>query len=194
MKHKPGTGAPVAPKTAAADGRTYFEREMALVEAICKDDGTEFDSVEDGLKFVGYQMKAFPDYVNTAVTYAQRMPIVYAQPRSIDRNAEMESLESGLALSRTRAADAANILNRACNRMGIEPFADVDTKDPKALDDFCGRYVNETFNLAVGGTLAELVKEKGVTYDEKKIDGRLKEAAQSVGIDGHQQDGDGMSL
>jgi hypothetical protein len=98
-----------------------------------------FDMVESGLK-------NFADYVNAVYNMETRVSIARFH---IDDVAEYQALVKELDFNRRTAHDAAiasvNILNRMCDKVGVEPIYS-GSQDRSEIGDFCGKIVGEYFD------------------------------------------------
>lgn len=179
---------------------TYLDKEKALIEAIVADqkkpeDERLFDSVDQGIGMLSSSLAHFPDYVSQVVHYAQKMPIVYATMEGQDLRDAVTDLDRSRKVCHDAAIAGLNVLNRISDRLGLGPFAEVDTNNRTAVADFCGKYVNETYLQGIGGNMDAMVS-KGRTYDSRDTSRRLRELnakfghiGQEAGVDGTQYGG-----
>ena len=123
----------------------YKERVTNLLNAIDEQNpvGTPlrkmcFDMTESGLR-------SFVDYVNAVYSMETRISIARFH---LDDPAEYQALVKELDTTRRTAHEAAisyaNILDRVCEKVGVEPVYG-GSQDRVEIGDFCGSIVNEYF-------------------------------------------------
>lgn len=153
---------------------TYLDKERQLIKKICENNGQPmFDSKDEGLEFLESQLKAFPNYVNKVVAYQVTMPVIHERYDGQELRDRVMSLDSSRKMAHDTAISSLNILNQLCTKLDLEPFAQIDTTDRHAVADFVGRYVNETYNEGIGGTMDMLAYEKRNTYNASKTHDRI---------------------
>lgn len=163
---------------------TYLDKEKELIRAIVQSNGGPmFDSKEEAIDFVAKTMSAFPEYVNTVVNYQVKVPLIYARYEGAELQDRVMEIDRQRRNAHEAAIASVNILNRVCDKFGLEPFADVDTSDRTKVADFCGRFVNETYNKAIGGTMDSVTMGSRETYESRKTHERLNQMAEAMGLD-----------
>ncbi len=141
-----------------------------------------FDSKDEGLEFVGKMMEAFPEYVNTVVTYQTQIPIVRMRYEGEDLMERIMAIDRQRHNAHESAISSVNILNRVCEKMGLEPFTAVDTTNRTAVADFVGQFVNETYNGGIGGTMDEIAHQHAARYEPKAHTERLNALTHELGL------------
>lgn len=163
---------------------TYMDKEGELVKAVVASGGAPmFDSKEEALEFIGDTLKAFPNYVNTVVAYNVKIPLIYARYDGEELRDRVVRLDTERHNAHEVAIGAVNIMNRVCEKMGLPPFAEVDTTNRAAVADFAGRFVNETYRGDRGGDM-DSVAQLREEYDANRTHEHLSRAAMAAEIYG----------
>ena len=161
---------------------SYIQKEKDMLArlkatnyALYDDEYTEKSPKEDALDDIEDSLRNFPEYANIVISQQQRLPIIYA--RYADDPDTLRYQVTRLDTSRKIKHDAciASIghLNAISDRLGLEPFMAVDTKDRYAVADAIGDYVNETYNHGIGKGLDGATYQKTSSYDASKVHDRL---------------------
>lgn len=110
-----------------------------------------FEDAHDFCDFVGSRLNRLPEYVQAVARYDNTVTLAYATMEGQDLRDRVESADRSRRMAHDCAIDAINILNRAFDSAGVEPFADIDTKDRSAVADFAGRFTIEAFDRQLYG-------------------------------------------
>lgn len=129
---------------------SYLQKEKNLINAIKSNNGAPlFDSAGEGYDFIDEYLKKFAEYVSTVVEYERAMPALLARYGGEELKEKISETDSRRHAAHEAAISAVNIINRACQKLGLPPFADIDTADRRAVAEFCGDYVREVFSNGV---------------------------------------------
>lgn len=154
---------------------SYLEKEVRMLQEM---ERTHYATVggeeakEDALSFMGDQFDTFIDYANTVIRQQVMIPIWRTMYDGQDLRDKLESIDQTRRIEHDAAIGGVNILNRMADRLGLEPFADIDTSDRYAVADFIGTYVNEVYNQGIGKTLDSAIvgRDREYTMDKKTSD------------------------
>ena len=156
---------------------TFTEKEQQMLNKLKETNYLMFGgNKEHAFAFIAAQLQTFPDYTNTVIRQQIMQPIWYAK---LDGQ-ELRDAVSNMDRQRKSAHDAAiagiTILNRFSKNLDLEPFADIDTTDRHAVQEFVGTYVNEVYNQGIssGGQFDSAVLNKTQNYDTKNIADRVR--------------------
>lgn len=155
----------------------YQTKQNAILAKLKETDYELFGGRKDeALDQLADCLESFPTYANVIIREQIMIPIWHQRYEGADFREAVQGLDHTRRIMHDGAVTNLNILNRMSNALGLEPFADIDTKDRYAVADFVGQYVNEMYNNGAKGGLDEAVKNKTAEYDAKAIHARIKEA------------------
>ena len=149
----------------------YLEKEVAMIQEM---ERTNYANVggegkkDDVLSFMGMQFDNFISYANTVITQQVMTPIWKARYDGEEFRSKISDIDRTRRMEHDAAIGGVNILNRMCEKLGLEPFADIDTNDRYAVADFIGTYVNEVYNKGIGKTLDSATFNRDREYDVSK--------------------------
>lgn len=139
---------------------TYLEKEQAILAKLQSQNYAFFDGdKEEAFDFLGARLQAFPDYVNTVVRMETMMPIWRARFDAPEYQEHVQRIDTERKHCHDAAIASVDILNRVSNNLGLEPFAQVNTKDRHAVAEFVGAYVNEVYLHGINGGFDQAVYE-----------------------------------
>ena len=95
------------------------------------------DEDNELVEFIADQVDVFRKYVNSVVEMEIRIPVA--------RFRFAERLDTNRRKIHERAIDSCRILNRLCDKMGLEAFYPRDLEDRYQVADFCWEIVSELF-------------------------------------------------
>lgn len=131
----------------------FIRKEENIIKKLQETDFALFDhDKEEAFEFLTNSLDAFPNYCNTVISQQIRTPIVYAQCEGEDLRQRIMQLDTTRRNAHERAITAFNSLNILSERLGLEPFTSVNTKDRYAVQDEVANYVNEVYNQGTGKT------------------------------------------
>ena len=127
----------------------YKERVMNLLNEIDRQQprgsglrDMMFSAVENGFdSFVGYVNSVY--HMETSMLISQ-----FRIDDPIEFQAKVKALDDGRRRNHDGAIAAINMLDRICDKLGIEPIYG-GSQDRNEIGDFCGAFVNEYFDNRV---------------------------------------------
>ena len=97
------------------------------------------------VEFIADQVDVFRKYVNSVVEMEIRIPVARFRMETEDFQRFAERLDTNRRKIHERAIDSCRILNRLCDKMGLEAFYPRDLEDRYQVADFCWEIVSELF-------------------------------------------------
>ena len=162
---------------------TYLEKEARMLQEMERTHYANMggeEKKEMTLSFMGMQFDTFISYANTVITQQVMTPLWKVMYDGAEFRDKVESLDRTRRLEHDAAIGGVRILNQMSEKLGLEPFADIDVTDRFAVADFIGTYVNEVYNQGIGKTLDSAVVNRDKEYDvSKSSEAMIKEASQS---------------
>lgn len=156
---------------------TYIEKENAIIKKLHDTNYDMFDGDRDeALDFLDSQLNSFPEYANTVIRQQQLMPIYQARYEGQDYRDAIQEMDTRRHNNHESAISSVNVLNRLSKNLGLEPFAEVDTKDRVAVADFVGDYIGDVYKTGTKGMDAATY-QKDHAYDTAKLNQRRRMAA-----------------
>lgn len=144
---------------------TYIEKEKAIIDKLKETDFALFDGdEEEAYDTVSQSLDSFTNYANSVIRQQTMLPIYYARYDGEDLRERVSNLDTRRRYAHDNAIGNLNMLNRISDKLGLEPFADIDTEDRYKVADFIGKFVSETYNNGIGQTFDDAVYEKTVDY------------------------------
>ena len=144
---------------------TYIEKEKAIIDKMKETGFALFDGdEEEAYDTVSQSLDSFTNYANTVIRQQTMLPIYYARYDGEELRDKVTNLDTRRRYAHDNAIGNLNMLNRISDRLGLEPFADIDTSDRYKVADFIGKFVNETYNNGIGRTFDEAVLERTMDY------------------------------
>ena len=148
---------------------TYLEKEARMLQEMERTHYANMggeEKKEMTLSFMGMQFDTFISYANTVITQQVMTPLWKVMYEGQEFRDKVESLDRTRRLEHDAAIGGVRILNQMSEKLGLEPFADIDVTDRFAVADFIGTYVNEVY--------------RDKEYDvSKSSEAMIKEASQS---------------
>lgn len=155
----------------------YLEKENAIIRKLQDTKYELFDGDrDDALQFLDQQLGHFPEYANAVITQQQQLPIIYARYEGEDLRDRVESLDRRRRNIHECAISSVNVLNRLSSRLGLEPFADVDTSDRHAVANMVGDYIGELYRTGTHG-MDEATLNKTTEYSSRQLQDRRRRVA-----------------
>lgn len=132
---------------------SVMDRVKAYADKVCSDGWKKhrFEDAHDFCDFMGSRLNRFPEYVQAVAKYDNTVTLAYATMEGQDLRDRVAAADRSRKMAHDCAIDAVNILNRAFDSAGVEPFADIDTADRNAVADFAGRFTIEAFDRQIYG-------------------------------------------
>lgn len=133
---------------------SILERERNLITAMKNQHFQPFfeGDVDDAYETLDHAFKSLIEYQNSVIHECVMQPIINfryeGDPQAIQ--------EARMKFDRTRrinhdaAIASVNMLNRICDKYGVEPIAPIDTKDRYAVADFIGEFCAELYETGQG--------------------------------------------
>lgn len=155
--------------------QNYIEKEKNLLQKLKETNYAAFDGDrDDALNFVTDRLQTFPNYVNSVITEQMTIPMIRFRVDDPEQQGQMRmQIDRNRRICHDAAIDSVNQLNRISVLHGLPVFADIDTKDRTAVQDFCGEYVNQVYNNGIHGGMYESVKNRDREYDRSQISKRV---------------------
>jgi len=148
-----------------------IKKEMEIIARIQEGNFDLFDGdKEEVIKTIGSQMNYFPKYVNAVIDQQIQTPIIYATKEGQDLRDAIQDLDSYRRSVHEAAIGACNILNRICDRLGLEPFTTIDTTDRYAVADFAGKFTSQVFADGTATTMDEAAYNEPAPYQGNAYD------------------------
>ena len=130
----------------------YIEKEHAIITQLKATNYELFDGKEDeALDFIGNTLSAFPHFANTIIKQQIMTSIYYNQYEGQDLRNYIQDMDRRRRLAYEPAIRSIIVLNRISAKLGLEPFANIDTTDRHAVEKFVDQYVNEICNQGING-------------------------------------------
>lgn len=130
---------------------TSIEKLKEIIDTLEKTNYAEFDGDrEEALDLISDSMTSMPNYVNAVANEQIMMPIIAARYEGQDYRDQVMRLDSTRRMCHDTAIIGINMLNRLCENLDLEPFAEIDTSDRHAVAGFVGKTVNEIYNHGIG--------------------------------------------
>lgn len=153
----------------------YLEREKALIGAMEKDNYALFDGDRDeALDTIANALESFPNYANSVIHMQVMMPLWQARCEGQEFRDRVQDADQSRRAAHEGAIASLSMLNRICVKQGLEPFAQVDTKDRYAVADFVGQYVSEVYASGQHRSMDDLVKNQDRPFRSADIESRLR--------------------
>lgn len=132
-----------------------------------------FDGDKDeALDFLADKMESFPKYANVVIREQIMMPIWQQRYEGQEFRDKVQSIDATRRYAHESTISACDILNRMSKNLGLEPFANIDTKDRHAVAEFVGQAVNEMYNDGIGNNgraFDAATYNKSQEYDARKM-------------------------
>lgn len=154
--------------------KTYLQKQAALIDKMRGSDGKLDDM---SCSFLTKAFTAFPDYANVVVRQQTMIPIWNARFDGQELRERVSEIDRQRHNAHEAAIASVNILNRMCQKNGLEPFFEGNIADRYEVADFVGDYVNEVYNHGIGKTDDRGRELKGM---ERAVHQRQKEFDTSV--------------
>jgi len=103
------------------------------------------DEDKELMEFIVDQIEVFRKYANSVVEMEIRIPLERFRMETEDLQRFIERLDTNRRNIHERAIDSCRILNRLCDKMGLEAFYPGDLEDRYQVADFCWEIVSELF-------------------------------------------------
>jgi hypothetical protein len=124
------------------------ERTQAIVDRLKETDYELFDNDKDeALDFVESRLEAFLKYADMVIREQIMRPVSKAAYEGQEYRDKVQDYDESRHCAHENAIAAIDALNRISERLGLEPFADVDTKDRYAVAAYIGQVVSEMYEL-----------------------------------------------
>ncbi len=119
---------------------TALEKQQALCDRLRETDYAPFNGdKETALREVFNGFSSIIEYVIGTALAKEKMIVEQAAGR--DTSGESADPEEKAAYQ--KLTDSINMLNDLSKKLGLEPFADIDTSDPDSVRRFAGEYTME---------------------------------------------------
>lgn len=119
---------------------TALEKQQAICDRLRETDYAPFDGdKETALREVFNGFSSIIKYVIGTALAKEKM--IVEQAAGGDTAGESADLEEKAAYQ--KLTDSINMLNDLSKKLGLEPFADIDTSDPDSVRRFAGEYTME---------------------------------------------------
>ena len=139
---------------------SYIDKEKAIIAKLKSTDFEMFDGdAEDAYESIGTALDSFTNYANTVIHQQHMLPIYYARFEGQDLRDKIMSDDSRRKIAHDNAIAYVGFMNRLSDRLGLEPFADVDTNDRHEVARFIGDFVNETYNNGISGGMKKTIRK-----------------------------------
>lgn len=154
---------------------TFLEKQNNLIQKLHDTNYELFDGDKDeALDTIESELTTFPEYANIVIREQIMMPIWRERCDPEEFRENVKNIDTRRRDAHENAITGVNVLNRLSAKLGLEPFADIDTTDRHAVANMVGKYTNELYNNGTGGSFDEAVYNKTKEYDTKKISKRLQ--------------------
>lgn len=155
---------------------TFLEKENQLIQKLKETNYDMFDGDSDAaLDFVGDKLEKFPNYANIVIRQQIMLPIWKVRYEGEEFRDKVKDIDVSRRYAHESAISSVTILNRFSKKLGLEPFADIDTTDRYAVADFIGQYIGEVYNQGIGKNIDDVTLGKTTEYDSKIPHVRLNE-------------------
>lgn len=156
----------------------YLQKENAIIQKLHDTNYELFDGQKDeALDFLDDQLSKFSQYANIVISQQHLLPIYRVRYEGQDYRDHVESLDHNRRTIHNCAIDSVNILNRLSDKLGLEPFSDVDTKDRNAVANMIGDYIVEMYQTGTNGGMDGATYNKETPYNEKVLKDRRRQLA-----------------
>lgn len=167
----------------------FIDKERNILIKLQQTNYEMFDgNASDAFDFVAAQLEKFPAYTNIVIREQIMQPIWYARFEGENLRDHIQSMDERRKMAHDGAIKSIDILNRLSKNLGLEPFADVDTKDRHAVAELVGQYVSEVYNNGINKSFDDMTYQKEKEYDTKVIPKRLQKAVPEVHLDQNYDD------
>jgi hypothetical protein len=130
------------------DMTKLVEKTQAIVDRMKETNYELFDNNKDeALDFVESRLEAFLKYADIVINEQIMRPIGKAAYEGQEYRDKVLSDDESRHCAHENAIAAIDALNRISEKLGLEPFADVDTKDRYAVAEYIGQVVNEMYEM-----------------------------------------------
>lgn len=173
---------------------TFLEKQNAIIQKLHDTNYELFDGDKDeALDTLETELTAFPEYANVVIREQIMVPIWRERCEPEEFRENVQNMDTRRRDAHDNAITSVNVLNRISSKLGLEPFADIDTNDRHAVAEMVGQYTNELYNNGIGGSFDDAVYDKKQEYDTKKVSERLQRAVYELNT-GHSGDETGYEL
>ena len=149
---------------------SYIDKEKAIIAKLKSTDFEMFDGdAEDAYESIGTALDSFTNYANTVIHQQHMLPIYYARFEGQDLRDKIMSDDSRRKIAHDNAIAYVGFMNRLSDRLGLEPFADVDTNDRHEVARFIGDFVNETYNNGISGGFDAATYQRNTEYEKDHV-------------------------
>lgn len=154
---------------------TLIEKETALLKALLSDPSYGFQ--DDEWSFWEDTFLSFVNYINVVVRMEVLLPMYRFRYESEDYRTRVMELDTTRRNKHEAMISNVNMLNRLCDKYGIERFMD-STDDRNKVAELAGRYIGEVYFNSIGMSAAEAVsKAERKEYDPETVRKTLHKAA-----------------
>lgn len=130
---------------------SYLEKEIEILQTLKSRNYDAFHGNKDrALDFVSKKIRSFPEYMDVVIRQQTMMPIWRLKYDGPEFRERCQDIDNSRRLTHDNAIASINGLNRLCDKLGLEPFSTVDTKDRYAVADMIAGYVNEVYQAGQG--------------------------------------------
>ena len=155
---------------------SYLKRENAILSKLKETDYAMFDGdADEAVEFLSSRFASFINYANIVIEQQYRTPLICARYEGEDLCYKIETMDAKRRIRHESAIASVNILNRLSGNLGLEPFADIDTKDRHKVADMVGDYIGELYRTGTKG-FDGATYQKTNEYDASVIEKRQKQA------------------
>lgn len=130
---------------------TFIEKVNNLLKKLEETNYEYFDKdKEEALDFVEEYLNKLIKYINIVVKEQEMKQIWKLRYDGEQLRDHLQDIDKERSIIHDAAINSLNILNRLSENLGLEPFADVDTKDRHAVAELLGEYTHELFQRGIG--------------------------------------------
>lgn len=154
---------------------TFVEKMVAIISAIVND--PEYGFEYDDWYFWEKTFLSFIDYINAVVRMETLIPLYRFRFEGDELKNRIMDLDSTRRIKHEAMITNVDILNRQCDKYGIERFID-STEDRYKVAELAGHLVGELYFGSIGMSAAEAVmKAENKDYDSERVRETLHKAA-----------------
>lgn len=158
----------------------FLDKEVELLNAIkAKPDG---DSKKRTMGVVSRSLQSFPEYMNVVVREQIMIPIWKNTLDGPEYREQVQSIDASRRNWHNNAINSINILNRVSDKLGLPPFATVDTDDRHAVAEFIEDYCCEIYEHGITPKEA-LQKSLVAQRREYKFEEHAQELSDEAGME-----------
>lgn len=161
---------------------SVLDRQAKIVEQLKKTEYQTFGGDRNrALLFMGQSLTALPEYYNHVSRMAIMQPLWKEMCEPEDYRELVQNADQACEHAYGAAISGITRMNSLSSRLGLEPFADINPKDRRAVSKFIGEYNNTVYNagIAADGNMTEAIQTHR-ELDPRVVDKNLNDLMSTV--------------